>query len=204
MRINSLIFTVIFLVATVSLCFGQQAQTPPSPNAPFYTTDPIPGIIKQLNDLHALVEALSHQVQAIAQKFETVGKTKVTDKEHKMLVGLDLLARAEDRVAMLQKTLMDYTIRLDEASGRLSQVEVELHPNAIDRTLNYTGTTVTDDLREATKTRLETEKASLEHLIAQIQTNSAETTHSLQEAQQLVARLRAQFLPQIDGALSGH
>ncbi len=189
---------------SAGLCLGQQAQTPPSPNAPFYTADPIPGIVKQLNDLHAAVEALTLQVHAITETFETVGKGKVTDKEHKLLVGLDLLARAEDRVAMLQKSLMDYTIRLDEASGRLSQVEVELHPNAIDRTLNYTGTTVTDDLREATRTRLETEKASLQHLITQIQTNSAETMHSLQEAQQLVARLRAQYLPQIDGALSGH
>ena len=99
---------------------------------------------------------------------------------------------------------MDYTIKLDEARGRLSEVDVELHPNAIDRTLNYTGTTVTDDLREAKRTRLETEKASLEHLITQINTNSAETTHSLQEAQQLVARLRAQFLPQIERSLSGH
>jgi hypothetical protein len=204
MRKLSLIFAFVFLMAAAVICCAQQSKTPPSPNAPFYTTDPIPAIIKQLNDLHATVEALSRQVQAIAQKFETVGKGKVTDKEHKMLVGLDLLARAEDRVAMLQKTLMDYTIRLDEASGRLSQVEVELHPNAIDRTLNHTGTTVTDDLRDATKTRLETEKASLEHLIAQIHTNSAETTHSLQEAQQLVARLRAQFLPQIEGALSSH
>src|SRR3954470_15205816 len=123
MKISYLFTTAVFLTSAASLCLGQQAQTPPSPNAAFYTTDPIPGIIKQLNDLHATVEALSRQVQAIAQKFETVGRAKVTDKEHKMLVGLDLLARAEDRVAMLQKTQMDYTIRLDEASGRLSQVE---------------------------------------------------------------------------------
>jgi len=204
MRINSLLLTFVCLIAASSVCVGQQTQGPPSPNAAFYPSDPIPGIVKQLNELHASLEALTRQVHAIAQKFETVGKAKVTDKEHKLLVGLDLLARAEDRVAVLQRTLMDYTIKLDEANARLSDVEVELHPNAIDRTLNYTGTTITDDLREAKRTRLETEKGSLQHLIAQIQTNSAETAHSLQEAQQLVARLRSQFLPQIEGALSAH
>ena len=61
--------------------------------------------------------------------------------------------------------------------------------------------TETDELRDARRTRLQNERATLTQLSQQIQSNIAENDRVLREAMALADRLRKTFLPQVETEL---
>ena len=71
-------------------------------------------------------------------------------------------------------------------------------PGNIDRSVQYEGTTKTEELRETRRTALNAERSSLQTVVTQLTSTLADTNESVREAQSLVNRLRRQYIPELE------
>ncbi|MDQ3219737.1 MAG: hypothetical protein M3Q26_03175, partial [Acidobacteriota bacterium] len=85
--------------------------------------------------------------------------------------------------------------------ARLAQVERDLKPQSIDRSVVFEGSTQTEEIRESKRQTLQAERVSLQALLQQIQSNLSDASSQVREAQSLAQRLRRTFLPQIEREL---
>src|SRR4051812_33879995 len=159
----------LFVFGLTTFAAAQQPQTPPPPNASYYPTDPMGGILVELTKISGSVNSLTRQMKAFVDKFEKVGGSSFNEKQQKLILGMELLTRAEARVAVLQKAQIELTEKLNETRTKLTQNEIDLRPGGVEKSVVYEGTTRTDEIREARRTRLQSERVSLTQLNQQIQ-----------------------------------
>lgn len=186
------------LSAFLVLCCGvvsASAQTQPGSYA---SGDPLYNISVDLNNISKSVMTLNERMKAFVDKFEKVGGMNFTEKQQKLVLAMEFLSRAEERFATLQRHQIELVEKQGTTRARLAQVERELMPQSIDRSVAFEGTTKTEELRDSRRTTLQQERTSLRSLVAQIEGNLSETTEAVREAQLLVTRLRKQYLPQIE------
>lgn len=160
--------------------------------------DPLTSISVDLNRISVSVQTLNERLKSFVDKFEKVGGMTFSEKQQKLVLALEFLVRAEERLAALQKAQIDLVEKQGTTRARLAQVERDSSPQGIDRSVTFEGTTRTEEIRESRRSTLNSERASLQSLLAQINSNLSDTADAVREAQVLVQRLRRQYLPQIE------
>ncbi len=175
--------------------FVASAQNPPPV---FPASEPNAGVLNELTKITRSVQTLSDRMKAFVDKFEKVGGLTLTEKQIEIVFGMEILVRTEQLIAALQKSQIDLTEKLNETRNKMAQVDADLRPRSIDRSVSLVGTTETEELRENKRQKLLTERTSLRQLSSQIEENLAETNEKLRDSQTLSKTLRRQFLPQID------
>ena len=134
-------------------------------------------------------------------KFGKIGGVNLSEKQQKLLLGFEILNRAEQRLATLQKFQIELVEKQVTVKTRLIQIEQEIKPESIENSTAFTGSTKTVEVRENRLRVLQAERSSLQSLLSQIQGNLNQTGEELGEAQRLVYRLRRILLPQIEQEL---
>lgn len=193
---NKVWLMLVMLVICSASVFTQStgAYRPP--------VDPMTAISSDLSRINTSVQTLSATLKAFVDKFEKVGGTTFSEKQQRLVLGMELLTRTEQRVVNLQKSQIELTEKLNSTRNRLSQVEIDLRPRNINNSTTYAGTTEVEELRESRRAKLESERTNLTQLQNQIQGNLVETGQVLRDAQALAERLRRMFLPQIEREIS--
>lgn len=187
----SIVATLLFFVASIS------AQTT--------GTDPvIVGLSIEVGKISKSVASLSESVKEFVEKADTkspAGSVASTDKQAKLAAGLQLLANAEQLLIVRQRFQIELVEKQGSTRTRLAQVERDVMPQNIDRSVQYEGTTRTEELRDNRRAALLAERASLQGVLAQITSTLADTNESVKEAQSLVLRLRRQYIPELEKEL---
>ena len=189
-------------IFTLALSFASHAQPDRTSNIPA-PLDPIANISIELSRISRSVAQLSDRLGQFVDKFEKVGGMTLTEKQQRMVMGLEILVRSEQRVATLQKAHSELVEKQIQVRSRLTQIDLELRPQSIERTTQLEGSTQTVEIRENRRDRLVAEQRSLALLLQQIDRNIAEAESSLREAQAHVSRLRRSLLPQIEKEIEG-
>jgi hypothetical protein len=192
MKINIIPAIIVFFVIVVSA--SAQSASPASQNPP--NANPMEAISTELSSISKSVKTLNQNMKIFLDKVS--GGPAGSDKQQKLLVGLQILTQAEQRLAALQKLQIDLVEKQIPAKARIIQIEQDLRPESIDRSATFLGTTKTDEYRDNRRKSLETERLSLAAMLSQVESTLAQTSSEVREAQALVLRLRRQFLPQID------
>jgi uncharacterized protein (DUF2344 family) len=175
------------------------AQAPQAAQAAY--SDPLAAMSGDVSKISRSVNALTETLKAFVDKFEKVGGLTFNDKQQRLILAMEMLSRAEARVAVLQKAQIDLTEKINDIRAKLAQNEMDLRPRNIDRSVAFAGTTETDELRDNKVAKLTAERASLTALLQQMQVNLNETNEGLKDAVLLVTRLRRSYLPQIEKEL---
>jgi hypothetical protein len=199
MRMKALL-PVILVFAGVCSSHAQTdrgAYTPPPQSQPM-VLDPMANISMELSNISRSVRQLSERLQAFVDKFEKVGGLTLSEKQQRFIMGLEILVRSEQRVATLQKAHTDLLEKQIQVKARLTQVELDLRPQSIERLTQLEGSTQTVEIRENRRDKLIAEQRSLQQLGQQIERSIAEADMALREAQAHVYRLRRSLLPQIE------
>lgn len=147
------------------------------------------------------VSQMSEKVSAYVDKMDkapTAGGSSVTERQQKIAAGLQLLANAEQLLIVRQRFQIELVEKQGSTRTRLAQVERDVMPGSIDRSVQYEGTTKTEELRETRRSALTAERASLQTVLAQITSTLVDTNESVREAQSLVNRLRRQYIPELE------
>ncbi len=147
------------------------------------------------------VENLTLRLKEFVDKFEKVGGMNFTEKQQRLVLGMELLVRAELRITQWQKHQIDLVQQYGRTRAELAAIEMELRPERIERQFQLEGSTRVEELREARRNALRTDQQALMQLSTQLQSSLVEASSNLREAQALASRLKAMFLPQIEQEL---
>ena len=197
MKVFPLLIFISAFVCSLSAQTSGPGSGPPQP-----PLDPIANISMELSNISRSVQQLSERLKTFVDKFEKVGGLTLTEKQQRFIMGLEILVRSEQRVATLQKAHTELIEKQIQVRSRLTQIELDLRPQSIERTTVFEGSTQTVEIRENRRDKLIAEQRSLNQLIQQLERNIAEAESSLREAQSHVARLRRSLLPQIEKELA--
>ena len=184
----------IFLPATIVLfCAAANAQYPAAQPVSI-SQDSVAMIANELGNISRSVQTMNERLKAVLDK----GGASITDQRQKILLGIQALTAAEQRVAQYQTMQYDLAQKLNDTRGKLAQTEIDLRPRNIDRSTAFEGTTETEELRESRRQRLQGDRLILQQNLKQFQSDLATNIERLQEAQQFADKLRRTYLPQME------
>jgi len=131
------------------------------------------------------VDKLSAQVNALNEKLSLM------EQQQRTLVDLERLTRAEARAETLRAQLRDVQTKESDMQQRLEQLDYELQPSVIERTLAVTGSTRPEELRELRRRQLESEKGRVQAQLNQLTTSRARLETAIANADAEADRIRA-------------
>ncbi len=194
--------TIFVLIYTLASVYSLFAQTNPQTNS-FPQTDPLQNISQEITKISRSVQAFNKGIQELLEKFMVGKGMQLNERQQKLLLGFEVLNRAEQRLEILQKFQIELTQKEGEIKTRMGQVEEAMQPDNIDRSIAFIGTTRGEEMRGGRRQTLETERKSLQNVLAQIQRNLSQTGDELKQAETFVISLRRKILPQIEAEISG-
>lgn len=201
-----MIFVLTFVLTNA---FGVSAQTDQTERNIGQTVsnpqiDSLQNISQEITKISKSVQSFNGIVKELLEKLSagTAKGMQLNERQQKLLLGFEVLNRAEQRVEILQKFQIELTQKEGEVKTRMGQVEEALLPDNIDRSIAFIGTTRGEEMRTGRRQTLDAERKSLQNLLAQIARNLTQTNDELRQAESFVNNLRKKVLPQIESEVS--
>ena len=144
---------------------------------------------------------MNRSLKDFFDKFAKVEGISLNEKQQRLVTGMQLLVQAEQRLATQQKFQVELVEKEASLRSRLSQVEIDLNPQQLDRSVAFEGSSQTPEIKDNRRRALQAERASLQAVLQQLQSNLQEASRSVRDAQSLVERLRRSFLPLVEREL---
>ena len=195
------------LCVVTLLCAGSRAQTarpsnttpPPQEQAGTISADPV---ANEIGLLRRSLQTLNARLREISEKLLSPETAKTGDapagKLSPIAQNLDILTRAEQRAETMRRQLLEMTEKETAYRTRLMQLDEELRPESIDRSLSGVGTTRTPELRDMRRRQVDNERKGVELLLGQASGSRVRLEDELKQADLLVARIRQRLLPIIE------
>lgn len=171
--------------------FPNENQVVTTENPPVQNTEESPVKTTSIDELEARIKLL-----------ESSKNNTYDEKQKRLLLNLDILTRAEQRAEALRRQLFEMIEKQNTVQIRIDQIAYDLQPSMIDRYSNLAGSLRPEEVREARKKSLESEKRNLESLMAQIATSRKSLEDNVFKADYLVEKLRTKLEKEIDEALT--
>ena len=160
----------------------------------------IEAVVNEIDLLRKSLQTLNLRLREISERLPAPdSKPSVSnDKQNRIAPTLELLARAEERAGILRKQLIESIERETTYKSRLAQMDEEVRPENVERSLSGVGTTRTAEIREVRRRSLEIEKKGLESLLTLNTQSRARLEEDVRQADSQVSRIRQRLLPLID------
>lgn len=201
--------------AVALLCAAAAAQTgerrqpgppppaqEPQPSAVAPGADPVAGEIsllrKSLQTLNARLREISERL--LGPDAPKPGES-ADDRQKRIAQNLDLLSRTEQRAEVMRKQLIELTEKETAFKTRMMQIDEDMRPDSIDRSVmmvGSVGSTRTSELRDTRRRVLDNERRGVESLLNQTSQSRARLEEDVRQADALVARMRMRLLPLIE------
>jgi hypothetical protein len=149
---------------------------------------------KSLQTLNVRLREIIEKVLAPDANQSGSGNTK----QIRLSDSFELLSRAEQRAELLRKQLVELIEKETSLRSRLLQIEEDLRPENIERSMNLTGSTRTSELRESRRRVLENDRKGFENLLVQTSQTRIRLDDDVRQADQMVYRLRQRLFPLIE------
>jgi hypothetical protein len=200
LRITQIVILLVAIPLAGKLAFG---QTTANGAANETASD---RIASQVGLLRQSVRSLDSTLSDIADKFLPLfTKAKEaqaeTENENRISARLTLLTQAEQRAEMLRRQLLELIEKETFYRSRITQIEEDMRPDSIERSLSTYGTTRTAELRDQRRRILENERRGVENLFNVVGQSRVRLEEDVRQADLLVTRLRERLLPTIDRAI---
>lgn len=203
MRVITLAIVILVLPLFSSHSFAQSVESlqskpaPPGQEPAPPNSNSLEAVANQIDLLRKSLQTLNTRLREISEKLPTA-ETKQSDSSNRIALNLDLLGRAEDRAGVLRKQLLELIEKDISYKSRLAQIDEDMRPENIERTLSGVGTTRTVELREVRRRVFEIERRGLESLVNLLTQGRLRLEEDVRQADALVSRLRQRLLPTID------
>lgn len=146
--------------------------------------------------------AASTDFEALIQALKSSPKDKFEEKQKRLLMNLDILTRAEQRVESLRKQRFELIDKENDLRAKLERTENDLRPEMIERTTSLLGSLRPEEIREARRKNLEADRAGTQRVLTEVQSSLGNLEQSLHRAESLVDKLRTKLEKDIDDALA--
>jgi len=135
-------------------------------------------------DMQQTINALSNQVNRLNDRL-----TQMQEND-RSLIDMERLTRAEQRSESLRAQLLDTESKLADLQSRLEQIDYDLKPENIDRSIAGYGSLHPEEAREARRRQFENEKTRVQAQIKILETSRTRLETSIQTADAEVDGLR--------------
>jgi len=132
---------------------------------------------------------------------EAAQKDDYDVKQKRLAMNLEIIIKAEQRAESLRKQSFELIDKENSIKTKLEQIENDIRPESIDRSLAFVGSLRPEELRAARRKSLEAERSNLQTLLIEIQRTRTSVDLNVQKADQLVDRLRIKLESDIDNSL---
>jgi hypothetical protein len=158
-------------------------------------------VAKQIGMLRQSVQSLDATLSDIADKLIPVftkAKDAAAETQGRISSSFTLLTQAEQRAEMLRRQLLELIEKETLYRTRITQIEEDMRPENVERTLNPYGTTRTAELRDTRRRVLETDRRGYQSLLALTTDSRTRLEEEVRQADALVQRLRQRLNPLIE------
>jgi hypothetical protein len=149
----------------------------------------------KLKELQSRIKKLEN-VQTVDKKMTYEQKQKV------LLTNLDILTKAEQRSESLRKQRFELVEKESTIRSKLDQIDLDLRPELIERGVAIMGSLRPEEIREARRKSLDSEKRNLQTLLNEVVTTRTRLDNDLLRSDALVEKLRAKLEQDIESALA--
>lgn len=198
--------TIIYaVILSLAISASVLAQNNPTDNRQYavQSADPMQNISAEITKISKSVQSFNANLKELLEKFMVGKGMQLNERQQKLLLGYEVLNRAEQRLEILQKFQIELTQKDGEIKTRLAQVEEDMSPNNLERNAAFIGSTNGTEMRDNRRRTLETERKNLQNLSLQINRNLQQTNDEMRQAENFVQTLRKKILPQIEMEISG-
>lgn len=150
----------------------------------------------KIDDFSAKIKDITNRLGSL----ESSRRGELDEKQRRLLLNLEILSRAEQRAENLRQKLFEATEKENQIKSRLDQIEYESSEEAINRSAALVGGLRPEVIREQKRKTLENEKANLNALLRQIQSNKSNLEENVSKADLMVEKLRSKLEVEIDTA----
>jgi hypothetical protein len=181
--------------------FGIPAVTGQTPANVAPTDASSEAVAKQIGMLRTSVQSLDATLSDIADKLIPVfnkAKDAAAESQGRISSSFTLLTQAEQRAEMLRRQLLELIEKETLYRTRITQIEEDMRPENVERTLNPYGTTRTAELRDTRRRVLETDRRGYVSLLALATEGRTRLEEEVRQADALVQRLRLRLNPLIE------
>ena len=193
----------------VSLCVlflsmigvGQASVAPQNRQSTTRSSDPIENISNDVFRTARAVESLSRTWAEFAKSFSTNQGLQLDDKQRSLLLALEVLNRFEVSLANMQKLRFDLTERQTNATTRIAQLNDDLLPESIDRSVSLRGTTDAESLRTIRRQTLTRQLREWQSLLGQITRELDNTLEDIRRTEFQVKNLRNRIFGELASQL---
>lgn len=190
--------SVLFL-SMVAL--GQTAVPQPNRQSTVRSSDPIENISNDVARTARAVESLSRTWTQFAKTFSTNHGLQLDEKQRNLLLALEVLNRFEVSLANMQKLRFDLTERQTNATTRIAQLNDDLLPESIDRSVSLRGTTDAETLRTIRRQTLTKQLREWQTLVGQITRELDNTLEDIRRTEFQVKNLRNRIFGELSSQL---
>jgi hypothetical protein len=179
----------------------RQTNSPPQAQEQSSNLNSTDTVANEIALLRKSLQALNTRLREISEKILSPGSKQgdaAGDQQNRIALNLDLLSRAEQRAEALRKQLLELTEKETSFKTRLVQIEEDMRPDSIDRSMSLQGSTRTPELRDTRRRVLENERRGVENLFNQASQSRQRLEEDVRQADALVARFRQRLLPLIE------
>jgi DNA repair exonuclease SbcCD ATPase subunit len=183
----------LFLSLLVLAAVPAFTQTPPNT-----VTDPL---TNEVTALRKSVQTLSNRLQTISDELlgpEKKNQDKEADTLKRISMNLELLTHAEQRAEILRRQLIDLIEKETAYKSRLTQMDEDMRPENIERSMVGIGSTRAPEMRDTRSRVLQNEKRGIESVLAVTVQSRIRLEEDVRQADQLVTKLRLRLFPMID------
>jgi DNA anti-recombination protein RmuC len=162
---------------------------------------PTDRVANQLGMLRQSVQTLDATLSDISDKFLPLyAKAREAEAQSATRISANfaLLTQAEQRAEILRKQLIELIEKETAYRSRIAQLDEDMRPDNIERSLNPYGTTRTAELRESRRRVLESDRRGLESLLMLTSQARLRLEDDVRQADALVARLKQRLMPVIN------
>ncbi len=195
-HMSKIILTFVFIIFSYSATIAQII-----PDNSNQTSIQLNNIEKNLNDISNSVRALNTLLKKFSETFSTNQGLRLSEKQQNILAAFEYLNRAEQRLATLQNFKIDLTKKLTEINIQLAQIEDDLRPESIDRSISLRGTTDAEGLRDIRRQLLYRAQSELRNLSDDISRNISEIDREIRDTELFLRRIRGRIFPEIEKEL---
>jgi septal ring factor EnvC (AmiA/AmiB activator) len=161
-----------------------------------------------LADTQGLPDDTAKRIKDLQARIKKLENTQASDKkstyeqrQQVLLTNLDILTKSEQRAESLRKQRFEMIDKESTIRTRLDQLEVDIRPESIERSVATVGTLRPEELREAKRKSLEAEQKNLQNLLNDVVAARTRIEADILRSDALTEKLRTRLEKDIDDAL---
>jgi hypothetical protein len=178
----------LYLLQCLAVCFLSAgiavSQTQPQPTP----SNPIENISNQITQIAKSVESLNKRMKVYSDTFTSNQGLRLSEKQQQILFAFELLNRAEQSLAVLQKLKIDLSEKQISTNNKITRNEFDSREEIINRTIS--GTTDAEEMRENKRRALLKERDELNNLLDDIQSRLSETNRDIRQTEMFIRNIR--------------